>query len=216
MGLSVVMIVFGLLGSVLFVLGLRRIWRLKMLSGAFEGIGGVLLISLALLLAAMTTNLHTYQRLTHESKVASLRFERLGPQYFRVYLVRPEQPAEIYNLWGDEWQLDGRVLKWHGMANLLGLDSDFQLERLAGRYQDAERDAHDRRGVYTLYKGKGLDIWSLAREHPHWLPWVDAVYGSATYMPMAHGARYEVSMTQSGLVARPLNDTAREAMGQWH
>jgi hypothetical protein len=215
MGLYVVIVTLGLLGSALFVLGLRRIWRWKTLSGSLQGISGVALISLALLVAGITANLHTYQRLTHENTVATLRFEKLGAQRFRVYLVRPDQVAEIYNLLGDEWQLDGRVLKWHGLANLLGLDSDFQLDRLAGRYHDPVQDIHARRSVYTLYKGSGLDIWAVARQHPGWLPWVDAVYGSATYMPMTHAARYEVSMTQSGLVARPLNDPAREAIAQW-
>lgn len=215
MGLTWITLGFGLLGSVLFVLGLRRIWRWKMISGSLQGLGGVALISVALLLGAIATNLHTYQRLTHESPVATLRFERLGPQHFRVVLTRAGQGAEVYNLRGDEWQLDGRVLKWHGVANLLGLDSDFRLERLSGRYHDAGRDARARRSVHTLYRNKGLDIWALAREHPRWVPWVDAVYGSATYMPMTHGARYAVSMTQSGLVARPLNAPAREAVAHW-
>ena len=48
----------------------------------------------------------------------------------------------------------------------------------------------------------------MSTDHPRWLPFVDAVYGSATYMPMADGARYQVSITQSGLIARPLNPAA--------
>jgi hypothetical protein len=42
------------------------------------------------------------------------------------------------------------------------------------------------------------------------------LYGSATYLPMADGADYEVTVSQSGLVARPLNDAARLAVGAWH
>jgi hypothetical protein len=33
---------------------------------------------------------------------------------------------------------------------------------------------------------------------------------------MADGARYEVKVSQSGLVARPLNLLARQAVGAWH
>lgn len=61
----------------------------------------------------------------------------------------------------------------------------------------------------------GPDLWALARRHPRWLPWVDAVYGSATYMPMTDGAAYRVTASPSGLVARPLNDIAREAVRRW-
>ena len=38
---------------------------------------------------------------------------------------------------------------------------------------------------------------------------LDTLYGGAAYMPMADGARYEVWITQSGLIARPTNSQAR-------
>ena len=40
---------------------------------------------------------------------------------------------------------------------------------------------------------------------------VDTLYGSGAYMPMADGARYEVRITQNGLIARPTNEVAAEA-----
>ena len=215
MELDLAFIILGLLGLTLFILGIYRIWHWKMLSGGIQGISGALLISLALLVASLATNLHTYQRFSHESPVATLRFEQLGPQHFRTILARPEAVAEIYDLYGDQWQLDARTLKWKGFATLLGLDSGFQLERLSGRYHNVEQEGAAPRSVHVLYKGEGIDIWSLARRYPRWLPWVDAVYGSATYMPMTHGASYQVSMTQSGLIARPLNPTAEKAVQEW-
>jgi len=47
------------------------------------------------------------------------------------------------------------------------------------------------------------------------MPGVDAHYGTATYLPMAHGAIFEVTMTRTGLIARPVNEAAREAVGDW-
>jgi len=215
MGLDLAFIILGLLGLSLFILGIRRIWHWKMLSGGIQGITGALLISLALLVASVATNLHTYQRLSHESPVATLRFEQLGPQHFRAIVARSEAVAEIYELYGDEWQLDARALKWKGFATVLGLDSGFQLERLSGRYHNIQQEGTAPRSAHVLYQGEGIDIWSLARRYPRWLPWVDAIYGSATYMPMVHGARYQVNMTQSGLIARPLNLPAQKAVEDW-
>ena len=31
----------------------------------------------------------------------------------------------------------------------------------------------------------------------------DAIYGSAAYLPIAEGTRYEVTLGQAGLIARP-------------
>jgi len=215
MGLDLAFIILGLLGITLFILGIRRIWRWKMLSGGIQGISGALLISLALLIASLAANLHSYQRLSHEKPVATLRFEQLGPQHYRAILARPDLAGEIYQLYGDEWQLDARALKWHGFATLLGLDSGYSLERISGRYQDPAQESASPRSVHLLYEGRGLDVWAIARRHPDWIPWVDAVYGSATYMPMAHGARYQISMTQSGLIARPTNLKAEQVVSEW-
>ena len=59
-------------------------------------------------------------------------------------------------------------------------------------------------------------MWTLLQRYHNYLPWVDTLYGSAAFMPMADGARYEVKVSQSGLVARPLNLVARQAVGAWH
>jgi hypothetical protein len=47
------------------------------------------------------------------------------------------------------------------------------------------------------------------------MPGVDAHYGTATYVPMVDGARYEVSLSRDAIIARPDNDQAREAVGAW-
>jgi hypothetical protein len=39
----------------------------------------------------------------------------------------------------------------------------------------------------------------------------DRHFGSGAYMPLADGAVYKVIMTQSGLNAEPVNNTARKA-----
>ena len=60
-----------------------------------------------------------------------------------------------------------------------------------------------------------LDVWSVAREIPYLMPGVDAYYGTATYVPMADDALYEVSLSRDALIARPANAAARDALGRW-
>ncbi len=142
-------------------------------------------------------------------------FEARGPQHYRATLAQvPSGELQMFMLAGDEWQLDARVLKWKGWANLLGLDAQYRLERVSGRYRDIEQERKDERTVYGLSENPGLDLWTMSIDHKRWLPFVDAVYGSAVYLPMADGARYEVAITQSGLLARPVNDVAKAAAGK--
>ncbi len=203
------------LGAIAILLGVGRLRRGRWASAGVEGLLGVILLLLGALLAAAAANLHTYHRLTHEQPIADLGFVQLGPTQFQVYLRYPNGQGRLFSLQGDEWQLDARVLKWQGLANLAGLDAHYRLERIRGRYRDLERERRGPSSVYELASNPGLDLWRIAERYGQWLPVLDSVYGSATYLPMADGAEFRVWLSQSGLVARPVNPTADRAVQGW-
>jgi len=208
-------IALALFGLVLLALACQRIYRARLIAGSGALLGGTALLALAGLLFVVSLNLRTYARLTYEAPVAELVFEKRGPRSYQLTMVRiPAGDLQIFMLEGDEWQLDARVLKWKGWATLLGLDAQYRLERLSGRYRDIEDERTAKRTVYPLTENPGLDLWNLATDHPDRLPFVDAVYGSATYLPMADGARYRVTLSQTGLLARPMNPAAAQAAGK--
>lgn len=209
--------IIGLLGAMgLFFLALAGA-RVRRRPGAAlrNGLCGCTSLALAALFGAVGFNLLTYQRLSAEHPVATLTFEQLADQRFRARLELPEAPARVYKLAGDQWQLDARFLKWRTPLVLFGLEPRYRLERLTGRYRTAEEEQYRLRSVHQLTDTAGLDLWAWAERYPTWLPMVDANYGSATYLPMRDGARYEVRATASGLLARPANDIARRAAGNW-
>ena len=211
---KVAIIAFALLGVILFILGIQRVWRRRVLSGSLEGVVGLLLLAIATLMAAISINLYTYDRLMHESTITEVRFQGVGPQHFLASMMFKNN-TKILDLRGDEWQVDARVLKWRGMAILLGFNTLYRLDRLSGRYRDITQERTELHTVHSLSEEKGLDLWMIGRRYAHWIPWVDAVYGSATYMPMVDGASYTVSVSSTGLLARPSNDIARKAIGEW-
>jgi len=211
---KVAIIVFAALGVILFIFGIQRIWRRRVLAGSLEGLVGLLLLAIAALMAAISINLYTYDRLTYESKVAEVSFREIGPQHFGV-IVLFKNNTKILDLRGDEWQIDARVLKWRGIAVLIGFDTLYRLDRLSGRYRDITQERSGLRTVHSLSEEQGLDIWMISRRYARWIPWADAVYGSATYMPMADGASYTVSVGNTGLLARPSNDIANKAVSEW-
>ncbi len=217
LNISLIVLFLGLLGLLLFLSGIRRCWNRHLISGSLSGCLGITLICLSALVFAVALNLQTYYRLTYEKPVVALSFRQLAPAEFEVTLTYLEnQQQERYRLQGDEWQLDARMLRWHPPLQIMGLNSLFRLERLSGRYADIEQERTAPRTAYALGQQQGLDIWSIAREYELWLQWMDAYYGSATYLPMQDGAKYEVSVNQYGLMARPINPAAEEAINIWH
>ena len=187
-----------------------------MLSGTVHGAVGLVLFMLSAGAFLIAANVRTYQRLSYEQPAGELQFTRTGERQFNGVLTYPDGERAHFALRGDEWQIDARVLKWHAFANLLGFDAAYRLERIGGRYTRIEDERSQLRTVYPLNVPQRIDPWDLVHRYRRWVPWVDALYGSAAFLPMADAALFEIKVSQSGLVARPLNQAAREAVGSWH
>lgn len=214
---NIVSAVLGFLGLVFIGLAVSRTRRRRFAAAGAHGIAGCCLLLAGGALVAVAFNLHTYQRLTHEQSVAEIAFRQFEPNAYGATLsTAGGGEIKRFVIRGDEWQIDARVLKWHGFANLLGLDAHYRLERLSGRYARLSSERNGARTVYDLAPpAVGLDLWGVAKRYERWVPFTDAVYGSAAYLPMANGARYEVSISQSGLIARPANAAAEKAVSAW-
>jgi hypothetical protein len=213
---NAVILIIAIFGLLLLILSCQRLFRARFLAAGGSAFTGTLFLAVAALLFVVSLNLRTYAQLTLERPVAEIVFEQRGPQIFNATLTQvPNSEIQMFVLSGDEWQLDARVLKWKGWANLFGLDAQYRLERVSGRYRDITQERTAERTVYPLAENPGLDLWQLTLDKPDRLPFVDAVYGNAAYMPMSDGARYEVTISQTGLIARPVNAAAQQAAGTW-
>lgn len=204
-----------LLAFPFFLAAIRRMRRLKLVRGTLYLLTGGIVILLASGAGLVAANLFTYARLTHEQEAARVATSKLGERHFAVSLRAKESRPKRYEVRGDEWQIDARVLKWRAMGNLLGFDTVYRLERLSGRYGDISLERSAPRTVHSLAEDPGMDLWTLAKRTHRYVPLADALYGSAAYVPMAEGAEYVVSVSASGLVVRPANDAARKAVGGW-
>jgi hypothetical protein len=216
MTLIALIVIFALAGALFFVAAVRRLRRGRLIGGVSRGATGLVLFLLAAGAGLIATELRTYQRLTYEQPAGELQLARTGEHEFSAVLTYPTGERATFALSGDEWQIDARVLKWRAVADIVGFDTVYRLERISGRYESIEDERNLARAVYALNPPGRIDLWDLVHRYRTWVPWVDALYGSAAYLPMADGALYEIKVTQSGLIARPLNHAARDAIGSWH
>ncbi|MFN3558871.1 MAG: hypothetical protein ACK4UQ_06245 [Brevundimonas sp.] len=221
--------VVGLIGLVLLVKGLGALFRGKVVGGLLGGVGGAGFLAVAAIASLLALDIQTYSRLTYERPVATIMTRQIGPQYYEATVIQhargQDMPAatNLYPLHGDEWRVEAQVLKWKPWANVMGLDTQYRLDRLSGRYQSIEQEINAERSVHPLTAPETdnglpwkISTWDTARKYRNYVDAVDTLYGGAAYMPMADGAQYEVWITQSGLIARPVNDAARNASaGGW-
>jgi hypothetical protein len=216
MTIAALILVCVLLSGLFLTASIRRLRRRRLLAGMAHGSTSLILALLCTCAVLVGLNLRTYQRLTAEQPAAELQFTRTGERKFSAALSFPDGERQQFELKGDEWEVDARVLKWHAFANLVGFDTAYRLERISGRYTDIQDEQALPRTVYALNPPQRVDFWALVHRFHDWVPWMDALYGSATYLPMSDGALYEIKVSQSGLLARPLNQAARQAVGGWH
>jgi hypothetical protein len=205
----------GVIALLLAIAAVRRMRDWEFRRGSVYLVGAAMVAALGVGGAMLAASLHTYSRLTHEQEAARAVLRALGPQRFELLLVREGEPSRRYELRGDEWQIDARVLKWRGLGVLLGFDTVYRFERLAGRYASNDQERKAPRTVHALAAEGALDSWQLLKRYHSYLPVADALYGSAAYVPMADGAQYAVNVSATGLLIRPLNEAAKQAVGGW-
>ena len=205
----------GVIALLLVIAAVRRMRDWELRRGSVCLLGAAVVAALGVGGAMLAASLHTYARLTHEQEAARAVLRALGPQRYELLLVRVGEPAQRFELRGDEWQIDARVLKWRGMGTLLGFDTVYRFERLQGRYANNDQERKAPRTVHALGSEGAVDFWQLLKKYHGYMPLADALYGSAAYVPMADGAQYAVSVSATGLLIRPLNDPAKQAVGGW-
>lgn len=202
--------------AVFFVLGLfRNLRRGRMVRAGGSFAGGIATASLGGAGMILLGSIYSYEQLTDEQTVGLIEFRENAPGTYVVRLMIEDKSDRVMTLRGDEWQIDARVVTWKPPASILGLEPIYQLERLSGRYSDVQREVSEPRTVHALADDRALDVWNIARRFPVLMPGIDAYYGTATYVPMADGARFEVNLSRDALIARPMNDAARKAVGEW-
>lgn len=188
-------------------------WFFTWMRGTF----GILLLGLSVALVLVSLDLQSYKKIMNDQPIMTMSFEKVKKQHYKVkvsYVADLED--EEYDLFGDQWQVDARIMQLRGMFEMFGAKPGYRLDRLAGRYYSLEDEHRKPRSVYQLSISEyGFDFWAWLRDYGAVLPFIEANYGSATYLPMEHGALFQVSLSPRGLIARPLNAIAEEAVNQW-
>lgn len=213
MSYELAIMVLAAAGAVFVIAGLAFFIRPRWFLGWLKGMLMLALLVVGAYAAVIALNLVHYQSLQGMQTVATVETLRTGQQSWRVRLERPDRPPMTVALEGDQWQVDARVIRFGGPMGWLGVAPGYRLERLSGRYTSLEQERSAPRSVVGLSDQQWPDLWALDQAFN--LPFIEGIYGNATFMPMKEGAVFEVRLSSSGLVAVPVNDQAREAVRIW-
>jgi hypothetical protein len=202
--LIILTIIFALLSVVSFGVAIKALKRKRVFGTTTNTLVALLMLSLSTLFAVLTVSTQGYRAFTREEVVASVTTRRLAPQRFEAHVSFPDGRDTTFLLGGDEFYMDAHILKWKPIANVLGFHTDYELDRISGRYFDVEEEQSNPRTVFALSFSKPIDLFDLRRRHPllGWL--VDAEYGSGTFIATDDEVKFEVLVSTTGLMIRKL------------
>ena len=202
-GLSIAAIVLGLAGLLLVLAGLRALWRARIWGFTTRTLLGLLLLAAGALAGAVAAGVQGYQALTREESVARISIRPIADQRFEARFRFPDAQEQTFQLSGDEIYVDARILKWTPYANLVGLHTMWELDRVAGRYRSIDQEKSAPRTIFPLGGSQAVDLFALRKRFAGLAPLFDAEYGSATFVPAADTAELELLVSTSGLLLRP-------------
>jgi hypothetical protein len=206
-------VVFAALAGLWLVLSLVAVRRRRW--GRVSGgvLLGLLFLALAALCATVSISVQGYRALTHEEVAATVTAEPLGDGRLRARFRFADGQERVFDLAGEGFVVEAHIVKWHPLANLLGLHTAYQLERVAGRYDSLADEQTRPRTVYALAPPRPVDAFDLARRFAFLAPIVDAQYGSATFVSAREPVTVELRVSTSGLLLRPAPAAARPGSG---
>ena len=193
---------FAGFGTILVVAGISALFRWRPMRFMLRTLLGLLLVSLGALSSAIAVGMQGYQALTKEEVAARITVKPGAPQRFSAIVRQADGRSQAFDLAGDEIYVDAHILKWKPIANLIGLHTAYELDRVGGRYQAIEQERSAPRTIYLLRDERPVELFQLRQRYAFLAPLYDAQYGSATFVPVKEPAELEVRVSTSGLLVR--------------
>ncbi len=196
--------ILGLLGLVFLILAVTLLKKKYPWAGRGCLVLSLFFFTLAILISLLTLATQGYRALIREEIAAVVELVPTGRDTFRAHFRFPDGREESFNLAGDELYVDAHILKWKTLANLLGLHTSYELDRVAGRYSKIEDEKNKTRTVFALSPQRVINIFNLRQRYTLLRPLLDVEYGSATFITVQTPTKLEIRVSTTGLLIRRL------------
>jgi hypothetical protein len=179
----------------------------KSLSGCFIKLLLIFALTASMLaLLFYSALLRSYHAFTGKQLVAVVYCQPIHENDFDFALelipIIGETPQDTskYLLRGDQWAVEGNILKWKDYMNFLGLKTMYRLTRVRGRYLSAKKEASEPSSVYALADEERSQKWKWLYKYGDRLPFVTSAYGNTVYTYPISKREFKIFVTTSGFM----------------
>jgi len=190
----------------LFIAGVAAIKKKRLFGAAVSMTLVLLLFALSGLFVLLALATQGYQALTREETIAVITLNPIEPQTFIARFAFADGRSDIFTIEGDELYVDAHILKWKPIANILGIHTAYELDRISGRYRTVSDERTKPRTIYSIAQDKPVDMFNLRRKYSIFKALLDAEYGSATFIMADRPEAMELRVSTTGLLIRKRTD----------
>lgn len=194
--------IFALLALFFLVLTVSSSKKRKIMATSKNFVVTLLMISLSALFGTISISIHGYQALTKEELAATVIITPIAEQKFNAQFIMPDGSKQTFALAGDQLYIDAHILKWKPLANIFGLHTSYELDRVSGRYSDLNDERNKVHTYYSLSQYKVFDMFDLRQKFALLSPLLDAEYGSASFINSNSSVEFKIMVSTSGLLIR--------------
>lgn len=198
----------GLIGVLMLIGGIGRVFKAKFASGTFRVLFGGLTLAGAAIIGLVGLNLQTYVALSKERVAGKVTLTKVSDFNYTATIdladngVFRNQPKD-YQVTGELVNVGGPVVKFKPWANVIGMDSIFRVETVGGSYFDPDcTNAYHPRVESAADPDKGSlmkvlgSSWKLTNA-------TDVIHESTSGQAMGDGAIYFIKATQGAFELEP-------------
>lgn len=189
----------GLLGLALLVFAVVRTWKKKMkLNGLVFSVFFFLLFSAAgAACVFLSMFVQTFHRLTYEKPLGVVTATGMEGAMDMRFEDSATGRRHVFELRGDQWMVEGYILRWKPFLRFLGADSHYRLTRFSGRWQSPDST---RITNYQLADEPGY--WKFMMKHArNKFPLVDAAYGICAFQYPAEKP-FDLYINDTGFIVK--------------
>jgi hypothetical protein len=103
-----------------------------------------------------------------------------------------------YFIRGDQWMVQGHLIRFHPMLSFLGFKPIYQLTRIQGSYYSIEDERNNERTVYSIINPSDEKWWKWMYKAAKSYPIIEMVHGSAVSQDSSDDGTYTITIVPTG------------------
>jgi hypothetical protein len=201
----------GLFAVIFFVIGVKLLADPDWFSGFIRGVIGMAMLSASVAGGYIIFDMLSFKTVQPSTAIAEISVSKTSRQRFEISIKGPSVNQSNIDVLGDQAEFKIQMLLWSGPAIDAGLKTAYRFESVQGRFLTLEQEKSIDQSPHLLKPMPFIQFWRFLNQYPL-IPFVEAKYAEAIYVPLANGAIFELVLETDGIKIQPKNAAANKLM----